>query len=427
VERSAFVGGLARTWHYGDFHFDVGPHRFHTDNPRVEAFVRDVLAADVLEIPRSSGARMFGGYHEWPLRPSVLLAMPPSVMARGAHDLLFRERLEGESFEADIINKYGRTLHDIFFRPYTEKFLFHGPDALHRDWGRAGVNRAVIDKRAAADSLWSLLRTTLMPKPVETTFLYAPEGVGQFSENLAHRIEAAGGSVLLEHPVTAIEVGPDRVTSVVAGRERIACSGVVWTGPITHFGPMVGLPAPDLHFLSTIFYNFQVRGPLRVPYQWTYFGGDEVFSRVTAPTAFARTMAPPGQAGLTVELTCREGDGRWTDPDAWVEPIVKDLVRTGMVPDRDQILDVRGERVPNTYPIYTLNYMDELTRHLRALSRFSNLLLAGRCGRFWYNNMDHSIGQGLTMADRILRGDALGQIEEGHRAFWEEAPVEVPA
>jgi UDP-galactopyranose mutase len=98
-----------------------------------------------------------------------------------------------------------------------------------------------------------------------------------------------------------------------------------------------------------------------------------------------------------------------------------------MVPDRDQIRDVRSEPVPNTYPIYTLNYMDELTRHLRALSRFSNLLLAGRCGRFWYNNMDHSIGQGLTMADRILRGDALGQIEEGQRAFWEEAPVEVPA
>jgi hypothetical protein len=31
------------------------------------------------------------------------------------------------------------------------------------------------------------------------------------------------------------------------------------------------------------------------------------------------------------------------------------------------------------------------------------------------------------MAERILRGDALGQIEEGQRAFWEEAPVEVPA
>ncbi|MEQ1729307.1 MAG: FAD-dependent oxidoreductase, partial [Vicinamibacterales bacterium] len=33
VERNDVVGGLARTWHYGDFHFDVGPHRFHTENP----------------------------------------------------------------------------------------------------------------------------------------------------------------------------------------------------------------------------------------------------------------------------------------------------------------------------------------------------------------------------------------------------------
>ena len=39
------VGGLGRSWHYGEFHFDVGPHRFHTENPRVAAFVSDVLGS----------------------------------------------------------------------------------------------------------------------------------------------------------------------------------------------------------------------------------------------------------------------------------------------------------------------------------------------------------------------------------------------
>ena len=71
---------------------------------------------------------------------------------------------------------HDRTLYNIFFEPYTRKFLFHSPSELHRDWARAGVNRAVIDKRARADNLWSLLMNTLMPKPVETMFLYPPTG-----------------------------------------------------------------------------------------------------------------------------------------------------------------------------------------------------------------------------------------------------------
>ncbi len=169
---------MARTFHYGDFHFDVGPHRFHTENARVAAFIREILKEDAIEIPRKSGARMFGRFHEWPLTPGILLAMPIRFMFKGARDLLFKERLAGESFEADIVNKYGRTLNDIFFEPYTRKFLFHAPSELHRDWARAGVNRAVIDKRAQSDNLWSLLKNTLMPKPIDTLFLYPPHGVG---------------------------------------------------------------------------------------------------------------------------------------------------------------------------------------------------------------------------------------------------------
>jgi hypothetical protein len=79
---------------------------------------------------------------------------------------------------------------------------------------------------------------------------------------------------------------------------------------------------------------------------------------------------------------------------------------------------VHIERVPFTYPIYKLNYLTELTRNLRLLARYSNLLLAGRCGRFWYNNLDHSIGQGLTMADKILRGEILSEIDSADREFW---------
>jgi protoporphyrinogen oxidase len=420
IERNDVVGGLGRSFHYGDFHFDVGPHRFHTDNPRVAAFIRQVLGNEVLEIPRKSGVRMFGRFHEWPLRPGILLAMPISLMLRGARDLLFRERLPGDSFEADVVNKYGRTLYEIFFKPYTEKFLFTSPPGLHRDWARAGVNRAVIDKRASADTLWSLLRNTLLPRPVETTFLYPPTGVGRFSERAAEAIRARGGRVLLGRPVTGLEARDTRITGVVAGGERTACENLVWTGPITIVNRLLGIEGIDLEYLATIFYNFEIGRPVKHDYQWTYYGGDEIFSRVSAPVVFAASTAPEGKSGLCVEFTCREGDERWVNAERYVERIIADMVRTETIDSAADIERVHVERVPFTYPIYKINYLGELTRNLRELGRYRNLLLAGRCGRFWYNNMDHSIGQGLTMADRIIRGQALSEIDSGDREFWKE-------
>ena len=418
VERNAVVGGLGRTFHYGDFHFDVGPHRFHTENPRVAAFIREILLEEAIEIPRKSGARMFGKYHEWPLRPSILAAMPIKLMVTGAKDLVFKENLPGESFEADVVNKYGRTLYEIFFEPYTRKFLFYSPTELHRDWARAGVNRAVIDKRASADSLWNLLKTTMMPKPVETMFLYPPTGVGRFSDRLAESITAAGGRIVLGQALTGVETAGRRVVAVTAGGERIATENLVWTAPLTTLNTLLGVKNVDLEYLSTIFLNFEIGKPPRLDYQWTYFGGDEVFSRGTAPEAFLPSTVPPGKSGLCVEVTCRQGDARWENPESLRQPVVDDLVRTGMIAAAADIERVHIERVPFTYPIYKLNYMQELTRNLRELGQYSNLLLAGRCGRFWYNNMDHSIGQGLTMADKVIRGEVLAEIDTADREFW---------
>jgi hypothetical protein len=200
---------------------------------------------------------------------------------------------------------------------------------------------------------------------------------------------------------------------------------LVWTAPITLANTLLGIRDVRLDYLSTIFYNLEIDAPAKLDFQWTYYGGDEVFSRISAPTAFASSMAPAGRSGLCVEVTCREGDERWQAPERLTEAVIADLVRTQTIDSASQVSRVHIERVPFTYPIYRLDYFNELTRTLRELGRFKNLLLAGRCGRFWYNNMDHSIGQALTMADRIVKGQVLAQIDTADREFWADQPAAV--
>jgi protoporphyrinogen oxidase len=227
-----------------------------------------------------------------------------------------------------------------------------------------------------------------------------------------------GGRVILGEPITGVEAADPRITAVHTQHERIACDNVVWTAPLTTLNRLLGIDGVDLEYLSTIFYNLEIRKPGKLDYQWTYFGGDEIFSRVTAPEAFLPSTTPAGTSGLCVEFTCREGDERWQNPDRYSQAIIADLVRTRTIDTAADVQAVHIERVPFTYPIYKLNYLGELQRNLRLLARYANLLLAGRCGRFWYNNMDHSIGQGLTMADKILRGEVLAEIDSADREFW---------
>ena len=313
---------------------------------------------------------MFGRFHEWPLRPGILASMPFSLMLRGARDLVFKERLPGESFEADVVNKYGRTLYEIFFKPYTRKFLFYSPAQLHRDWARAGVNRAVIDQRAGSDNLWSLLKNTLMPRPVETMFLYPPHGVGRFSDLLAEGIGEMGGRLRARplgdgsgnrarpdhrHPDggRAHPLRPDRLDGALDDAERP--------------GRRHGI---DLEYLSTIFYNLEIGKPGKLDYQWTYFGGDEIFSRVTAPEAFLAHDRTAGQerAVRRVHLP-RRGRALADIPSAIRRRSSRTWSGHGAIDRATDVERVHIERVPFTYPIYKLNYLGELTRNLQGPRR----------------------------------------------------------
>jgi len=119
VEKEDRVGGLARSFQYGEFIFDVGPHRFHTDDQKVLRFIKMVLAGELVTIPRSSGVYFFGRYHDWPLRVKTVFKLPLSLSLKVARDLLRPRRRTGSSFEDYIINMYGPTLSDSFFKLYT--------------------------------------------------------------------------------------------------------------------------------------------------------------------------------------------------------------------------------------------------------------------------------------------------------------------
>lgn len=413
VEREERVGGLARSFRHNGVTFDLGPHRFHTDDEVVEGQIRDVLNKDLRFIDRSSAVWLYNAYHDWPLARASLLKLPPTVMVQAALDLFRRPQRSGNSLESYVLSKYGKTLYDIFFRPYTEKFLTYRCSELHSDWASAGINRAVIDKRYRFDSLFNVARTTLLPPPVHTRFIYPDSGgVDRFPEALAARIRSGGGRVITNSSVTGLERDGQTISAAITGDgERLALDHLIWTAPLPVLLDLLELPPSGLEYLRELIFNFVVRGRPALPYQWAYYGGAALsFMRASLPTYFSPSNDGPGTTGVCLEVVCQEGDELWDEPSLLRRNLEYDMVRVGLVRQRRDVLSMHVERIPEAYPIYVLDYPERLRKAVAdVVNDAENVLLLGRTGTFWYNNMDHSIRQALDLAKTLGDGTASRQ------------------
>jgi protoporphyrinogen oxidase len=406
IEKDERLGGLARSFTYDGFTFDIGPHRFHTYIPQVDRFIRDAMGDELREINRSSTLQFRGRTYPWPIHPSfTLLRFPPGIALAVVRDLLVGfPKKRARSFKDQIINMYGETLYRHFFDGYSTKFLGIAPEQTHPDWAKTGVDRAIIDQRLKIQSLWALVLNVLTRwrKP-EMNFLYPEGGCEVFIRNLQGRLEAAGGEVLCGRAVETMSVANDRVEEVRVGDRLVRPSVLVWTGTIHSLARGLGHPPPDLAYLPLVCFNVMLSDGAPHDFQWCYHGADDVvFSRVSNPAAFDPGNTPTDRRSLCVEVTCADTDnGVYRDPEAQVDRVVDDMVKERLLRSGAEVLDHRTERVPWAYPIYELSYRDRLRAFRAEMARYDNLVLAGRLGRFWYNNMDHCIEAGFNLASEI--------------------------
>ncbi|HSF16707.1 MAG TPA: FAD-dependent oxidoreductase [Vicinamibacteria bacterium] len=415
VERNDHVGGLARSFRYRDFVFDVGPKRFHTEDEQVLSFLLSVLGEDYIVVDRSSAVHLFGRYFPWPLDQRALVRLPLGVMLSAGFDLLRRKEARDErSFTEYTRSRYGDTLYRLFFKPYTEKFLRIPCEEVHVDWAKTGINRAVIDKRVKSESLIDLARNVLLPRPVVTKFIYPSHGgFGTFCEKLAARVREHGGEIRLRSTLTGLELRDGRVEEVTLddGR-RVRPGALVWSGNLLALARLLAQRPPSVRYLSTVLYNIEVNADVLQHRQWIYFGShDTVISRVSITNEMAPYMAPSGKTGLCVEVTCFEGERVWRDPDSLVPEILDDLVRLRLVESSSAYGSVHVERVRDTYPIYDLDYRESFAAASRMVKPFRNLRLLGRTGAYWYNNSDHSMKMALLMAKHLLEGAPMKEKE----------------
>ncbi len=411
-EADDVVGGLARTVVADGYRFDLGGHRFFTKSAEVEAIWDEVLGAEMLVRPRLSRIYWRGRFVDYPLRAADVVAkVGPAELARCAASYA-RARLQPgkaeESFEDWVTARFGRRLFELFFKTYTEKVWGVPTDELRAEWAA---------QRIADLSLWRAAREALpgrrgeRPKSLIEEFRYPRLGPGQMWEEMARRIEAAGGEVRLDARVEGLRLEGGRVTAVAAGGEETGVSAAISSIPLR---TVAGLAAPapvresaaGLRYRDFLTVALVIDGEPPFPDNWVYVHDPRArVGRIQNFRAWSPWMTPdPRRSCVGLEYFCFEGDDLWDSDDADLVALARrEIAELGLVP-AERVTDGHVVRVPKAYPIYDAEYAERVAGIRAWLDGISNLQQIGRNGLHRYNNSDHSMLTAIRAVENLCDG-----------------------
>lgn len=421
IERDSEVGGLAKTMNYHGFRFDIGGHRFKTNNKSIEQLVRQLLGTDLLEVKRSSKILLHDKYFDYPLRPlNAFFGLGITTASRIIFDYIAEQfkrsykKSQAVSLEDWVVRHFGRTLFNIYFKEYSEKIW--GVDCRHicMEWVEQriqGLSLGLAIKKALFKAGGRDLHT------LTSTFLYPSLGIGQIVERLKQEIEK-NNRVLTHSSVVRINHNGNRVDSIAVqtGDQRCLYNGDQFVSSIPLAALVQSLyPRPPLDVLDAaaklryrdlVIVTVMVNRERVTDQTWIYIPEHKIpFGRIHEPTNWSTKMAPEGKTLLVTEHFCFRGDDTWNaSDDTLAERTISHLIALGFI-RRQEVIDHIVLRVPKAYPLFEVGYTEHYKRICDYLKSFSNLHLIGRGGLFRYYNMDHAMESGITAAEKIIAMD----------------------
>jgi len=459
-ESDSQVGGISKTVNYRGNRMDLGGHRFFSKSDWVMNWWQDILPvagsgeavrlgyqnqsrdftaatlADELDSkcmlirPRLSRIYYRRRFFDYPLKlnsetfANLGWVEAARLGASYAYARSFPRRAE-VTLEDFFVNRFGDRLYRTFFKDYTEKVWGVSCTEISAEWGAQRVKGLSI-MSALAHAVRSAIRPVndVSQRTVETSlierFLYPRLGPGQMWEEVASRIELAGGTVSLRHTVVGLRVEGEHVRRVRVrdegtGEERwIECDAFFSTMPVSRLVELLkpddasvlqtarGLPYRDFVTVGLVVRRMNGDTPKD---NWIYVQEPDVsLGRLQIFNNWSPALvADPATVSLGLEYFCREGDELWCQADGvFIDFAAAELEKIGLIRLGD-IVDGTVVRVPKAYPAYFGEYK-HIGRIREYVDRIPNLYTIGRNGMHRYNNQDHSMLAARAAVDCLLAG-----------------------
>jgi protoporphyrinogen oxidase len=383
------------------FLFDLGPHISFTKDTRIQTLFAESVDQkyETVQITLNNYWR---GY--WPLHPVQLHlhGLPEDVVIKVIADFVatHQEPERPVNTYADwLLASFGQTFASLFPMQYARKYHLTTAENMSTDW---------LGPRIYRPSLEEVLRGALSATAPQihyiTHFRYPTEG--GFTSYLRKFVPL--GNLRLGHELVSID--PYQRQLRFANGLTTPYQALISSVPLPDLVRMiVGTPkdvldaAGRLACSSCVLANIGVDREDLSTAHITYFYDDDIcFTRLGFPHMLSANNAPPGTGSIQAEIYFSEKYKPFAgSPDDWIQPVVRDLRRCGLLRDADRVLFSRAMLLRYANIIFDLEraaaletvhgYLDEV-----------GIAYCGRYGDWGYMWTDESFKSGEAAAEKVL-------------------------
>ncbi|HWE65020.1 MAG TPA: NAD(P)/FAD-dependent oxidoreductase [Acidimicrobiales bacterium] len=418
LECDDVVGGISRTVVRDGWRFDLGGHRFFTKVPEVEALWHEILPeGDFLLRPRMSRIFYNGKYIDYPLKAMNALrqlGLWESILCGFSYVWArIRPPKNEDNYENWLVARFGWRLYRTFFKTYTERVWGVPVSDMPADWAAQRVKNLDL-RKAVFNAIMPKRNQTEITSLIEE-FQYPKYGPGMMWEVCAEKVQAAGGTLVMEARLTQIHVADGKAHSVTYEHDGVSvdqpASHVISTMPLRELVHCLTPPPPaevlaagdGLHYRDYLTVALVVPESRSFPDNWIYIHdpGVEV-GRIQNYGSWSPFLVKDGRTCLGLEYFVFEGDDMWeTADDALIAMATKELGLLGLSEPGD-VEQGYVVRVKKAYPYYDFTYkanVDLIRRYLE--TQAPNVHLVGRNGMHRYNNQDHSMYTAMLTVENM--------------------------
>jgi protoporphyrinogen oxidase len=425
IDRNPIPGGLSRTVQKDNYRFDVGPHRFFTQNKEINKLWHNTLGKDFIPVDRLTRIYYKNKFFNYPIKAGdVITKLSPVELAHAIVSFAYAKtkiNSKDRSFEDWISNRFGKKLFDTFFKTYTEKVWGIPCSEIGAEWAAQrikGLNLFEVVRNSFNFGKRNNIKTLV------DQFDYPVKGAGQMYEAWSDTISKNGGQLFLGSSVDKIVAEDHKIkeiqfTSGANEKVRVQAGQYFSSIPITHFFYLQDNIGNDIKkAIDSLYYREHITVDLLIdqeevfPDQWIYIHSPDVrMARIANYNNFSKYMVNhEPKTALSVEYFVFQSEELWKMSDQeLIELASRELALMKLV-EKQKIITGWVVRETESYPTYYLGFREHYEVIKNEINKFQNLYPIGRGGMYKYNNQDHSILSGI-LAARNYSGRTTGKYD----------------
>ena len=417
LEKKSQVGGLAETKVFGNYRYDIGPHRFFTKNKEVYQLFLEMLGEDAVQVNRKTRILFKNSYFDYPLTPlNALFGLGIGESIVIGFSYIFA-RIKSylkiskiNNFEDWVVDRFGRKLFNNFFKNYTEKVWGIDCKDIGSDWAAQRIKGLSL---STAIKFALFPNSKKRPKTLVDKFYYPRLGAGMLWEKFEDYVKKQDVEVAKNKKVTGVSNNGDNfkvtIEDDLGNQTSIDTKNIFFSNPLLEFIDIYDADVPESVITAAKSLNYRNHISVHVTIDkklfddnWIYIHSPNLrMARIADFTNFSDEMSEKGKYPLTLEYFCFEEDEIWNQNNSDIINFALKELRN-IFDEEFNVIHSEVSRNAKAYPVIETGYQEHIDVIKNWLAGLHNITAIGRSGMFKYNNQDHAMATGLYAARTLL-------------------------